>query len=249
MVKNKYLSLLTNVLDNAQQIVCVSEGLANDISKYTSKNIVVISNIVDTNFFVPEEPIKIDSFYRIFTLGYLTKVKGIDLLIKSVAELLRNNKHKDIKLIVGGNGPERENLMELVKSNGLENNVEFLGELNRNEVKSQLQLCDIFALPSRFETFGVALVEAMSMGKPVIATKTHGPKEFVINKVGYLINKEDIKELVNSIEDAIINKKSWKTNSSIIRNYAIEKFSEKVFLKKTSLLYDKTISKQMSHNK
>jgi glycosyltransferase involved in cell wall biosynthesis len=44
MVKNKYLSLLTNVLDNAQQIVCVSEGLANDISKYTSKNIVVIRN-------------------------------------------------------------------------------------------------------------------------------------------------------------------------------------------------------------
>ena len=74
-----------------------------------------------------------------------------------------------------------------------------LGGLSRQEVARQMRQCDVFVLPSRYETFGVVYAEAMACGKPVIATRTGGPDSFVTEQTGILIDVENQEQLTQAM--------------------------------------------------
>jgi N-acetyl-alpha-D-glucosaminyl L-malate synthase BshA len=120
-------------------------------------------------------------------------VKRIDNVI-SIFHLI--NKELDSKLILIGEGPEREKAEQQAKQLGILDKLVFLGKTN--EVERVLCLSDIFLLPSETESFGLAALEAMAAGLPVISSNTGGlPEVNVHGETGYLADVGDVEAMAN----------------------------------------------------
>jgi glycosyltransferase involved in cell wall biosynthesis len=101
----------------------------------------------------------------ILFLGVLRYYKGLDVLIRAMARVTG-------RLLIAGRGPKRADLEALTRELGLADRVTFLGEVSESERRLLLHACDVFALPSidRSEAFGIAQLEAMACGKPVVSS-------------------------------------------------------------------------------
>lgn len=107
----------------------------------------------------------------VFSLGRLVEYKGFEYLV-GAAEYLPDN----YRIVIGGAGPLRQDLQDKISEAGLEKKVRLLGYLTDDEVKEWFHKCDLFAMSSimKTEAFGIVQIEAMSCGKPVIATHIPG---------------------------------------------------------------------------
>ena len=105
------------------------------------------------------------------TLATLERRKGLDVLIEAFGDALRAGAPADARLWICGEGSERDALADLAHALGLGGQVRLLGRRERNDV---LAACDVFCLPSRSEGLGVAALEAMAVGKPVLASRVGG---------------------------------------------------------------------------
>jgi rhamnosyl/mannosyltransferase len=107
----------------------------------------------------------------VFSLGRMTYYKGFDVLIEAAATL-----PEDSVVIIGGDGELLDSYRTMVARRGLAGKVHLLGHIDDEELASHFEACDIFCMPStvRAEAYGVALVEAMVMGKPIVATHIPG---------------------------------------------------------------------------
>jgi glycosyltransferase involved in cell wall biosynthesis len=103
--------------------------------------------------------------------------KGLSVLLQSVALLKGRSGDSECQLLIVGEGPARASLEALSEELGLANRVRFAGA--RRDIPRILPLLDVFVLPSFYEGFGIAILEAMAAGKPVVATTVGGVPEFV----------------------------------------------------------------------
>mgnify|MGYP001217429076 FL=1 len=110
-----------------------------------------------------------------------------------------------------------------------------MGALDRKEVILHMNKCDAFVLASKFETFGVVFIEALSCGKPIISTKSGGPNSIVNSKNGLLVSVNNIEELSDAMLNLYRNYSQY--NSEDIRNDCYERFSEPVITKQILDLY------------
>ena len=161
----------------------------------------------------------------------------MDVLIKSFAK--NNVLLRECELYIGGNGEELENLKQLSKDLGVERNIKFLGELNREEVNYYMKNSDAFVLASRVETFGIVFIEAMYQGKPVIGTRTGGPDTFINNEVGLTVEVDNIDELSEAMSYIYNNYKQY--DNKVIKKYCIDTFSEKVIVEKLNKVYKEVL--------
>ena len=137
----------------------------------------------------------------ILFLGRIHKIKGLDLLIKSFNKVSNDN----VKLaIVGGDYGFLNTLKKLIAEYGLEDKVLFPGVLIGEDKKEALVDCDIFVMPSRYESFTTSGLEAMACEKPLILTKNNHIQDWVNNNVG-LVCDFDENDLSNCIETLINN--------------------------------------------
>lgn len=147
----------------------------------------------------PQNPLIIGS------LGRLSYEKGIDVLIDAFALLQEDTGLPDMRLHIGGDGSEYKALVKQVKKNGIEKSVKFEGWIEQRDIF--LRKLDIYCLPSRRETFGISLVEAMARGVICIAANCDGPQEILThNKDGFLISSNNPQVLADTIR-SIIEKK------------------------------------------
>ena len=119
---------------------------------------------------------------------------------------------------------------------GLSEKCRFLGSLAPSEVRNQMQQCDVFVLPSLQETFGIVLGEAMSCGKPVIATRCGGPEYVVTPETGLLVDAADPVALADAMERFILG--HVKYDPKIIRQTVKERFGKEAYLDNISKVYD-----------
>ncbi len=223
-------------LRNANSIVAVSNTLKEEIYLICPRPINVIHNIVDVDKFrlIKSKP---GSILNIGFLGGLgNDNKGLDLLIKSASLLER----KKFVLHIGGQGILLNNYKRMAKESGIEGNCIFYGEIPRDKIPDFYSNLDLFVLPSRYETFGIVLIEAMACGIPVIATRCGGPQEIVIQLTGILIEKENIEELTSAVKTLSENLISY--NKEAIRNYVKEIFGQHVFIEQQSRLYQEILT-------
>lgn len=117
----------------------------------------------------------------IFSLGRLVPYKGYSNLIKAAA-LLPDN----YVVIIGGTGPLREELDRIIDTLKLRDKVKLIGFVKDEEIAAYYTACDLFCLPSvqKTEAFGIVQIEAMSLGKPVVATKIPGSGTAWVNEHG-----------------------------------------------------------------
>ena len=155
----------------------------------------------------------------VVSVGELMYHKNHEVIIKALSLL----KNKNIKYIICGMGERLQFLKNLSKKFKVENNVKFLGY--RNDIGEILLVSDIFAHPSRREGLGIASLEAMTVGLPIITSNVHGLKDYSINnKTGYCLNPGDYKGFAKAINDLSNNKKLRK-EMGIHNKRAVEKFS------------------------
>lgn len=145
------------------------------------------------------------------TVGRLVKRKGHDKVIESIKDLVK--KHPNLKYVICGKGPERDNLESMVKEYKLEPYVVFTGDIGRNELESLYAISKLFIMLNReikekgdVEGYGIVFLEAGIHKLPVIGGNNGGVPDAVINgHTGFLVNSSDRKEILEVIETLIEN--------------------------------------------
>ena len=224
-------------LKNSSSVIAVSSSLKKEIIALYNRPVDIITNFADIDKFELCKT-KPNGDLNIGFLGELGSYnKGLDILLKAVSSL----KDKHIFLHIGGNGKLQEAFREMAKQLGIEANCRFYGEILPADVPSFYSKLDMFVLPSRYETFGIVLIEAMACGIPVIATKCGGPEEIVTMETGLLIEKDNPEELALAIKTIWAN--PGKYNKQTIRKYSADKYGQSVFAENTSNLYKSILNK------
>ena len=227
--------IIKYTLKNADKVISVSSYLKEIISKYYKNDITIIPNMVNCNEFLYYKSDKKNSNdkFTFLSLCYLKNNKGVDILIKAFSKYF---KEENVELIVAGDGPERLNLEKLAGELGVSHKVIFKGALSRDEVKKEMSNCNVFALASRFETFGVVLIEALSSGKPVISTKNGGANDIVNDSNGILVDVNNIDQFGEKMYYMYKNYNEY--DSYKIRKECIRKYSREVVTQKLLNIYD-----------
>lgn len=196
-----------------------------------------VPNIVSDEFLL--RPItKEDSCeFKFINVCLLTEKKKVDILIKAFSKSFKES--KNIKLEIGGDGPCLPSLKRLAEQEGVADQVTFLGMLQRHEVLDKVSKANAFVLSSEYETFGVVLVEALALGKPVIATRCGGPESIVIPEVGYLVQKNSVSELSQAMNHLYENKEQFVAEN--IRKYCADNYSEKSVIKRLGDIYKEAL--------
>jgi glycosyltransferase involved in cell wall biosynthesis len=185
------------------------------------KNVYRINNIINAPGNCRLRVAKNGTVYFLF-LGMIHPDKGIfDLL-----QVLHDHKTVlagKLKLFIGGNG-QVDRLQEIIERTGLQGLVEFKGWVTGHEKDNLLQFADVFVLPSYYEGSPVAMLEAMSYGKPVISTTVGGIPEIVEPGVnGWLHSPGDHQALLNAmlyyIDEPENIKKHGERSFQIVRHY------------------------------
>lgn len=236
-VRESYYKRIVNSYKSADKIIAVGNGLKKEIEGLTNrKDIKVIGNLVDLSLFDIRDIKKESDEFIFFSVAFLEGEKGFDTLIKAFSDKFRNEK---VRLVIGGDGSQREWLEGIAKNEGVENQITFTGALSREEVASWMNKCDAFVLPSRYETFGVVYIEALASGKPVIGTFNGGAEDIVSQNVGILVDIDNVKELSDAMEYIRKNNKAYTPEE--LRKYCTERFSSNVIIKKIINVYKEVI--------
>ena len=197
---------------NADLVHVISQSLAERAKKLGAENIVIIPNGVDSRLFKPMGKKELRKKYGIsaeekiiISVARLDPVKGVDYLIKATA--LVGGGIPDLRLIVIGDGEQRKQLEELINRLYLDSKVHLLGFLSHQQISEYLNMSDVFVLPSRHEGLGIALIEAMACGVPVIGSRVDGIPDVIDDgKNGILVPPGDVNELAEAIERLLRDK-------------------------------------------
>jgi len=191
------------------------------------REIEIMYSGVDTDLFKPlSEPsgkYLAEGGFKILTIARLHKYKGLEYLIEAM-QFLRDQM-PEVKLYMLGKGPEEKNLKNLVKRLGLESEIEFLQRSIPNyEMPFLYRECDIYVQPSLIEPYGIAVLEAMACGKPVIGTKVGGMTDTIKDdETGFLVEPGNAKELADRI--SVLKDRNKRTEMGIrAREWVVSKF-------------------------
>jgi glycosyltransferase involved in cell wall biosynthesis len=217
-------------ISNRKQIEVIPNGvsLSKDIScnqeKFLKK-----TNLESVSF----KKIKIVAY-----CGRLSKVKGIDYLIPAIPSILKNAQNTYFLFI--GEGELEKQLKNCENSN----HILLTGKIAHEEVFGLLKCADIFVLPSIREASSNALLEAMAVGLPIVATNVGGNPAMVAHgRTGILINPRDSVAIANAILDLLLNpqlRNKFKENTlKFIENFSWEKISKKLIC-----IYHKTLKSE-----
>jgi len=158
------------------------------------------------------------------------RYKGMDTLITALPRLL--TRWPELQLVLAGTGDDRGWLEDLMEKNGVHRHVHFLTGMNYPELAACYSACEIFALPSEGEGFGLVYLEAMACGKPVIGGTHGGAPEIIEDGVtGYLVPHGDTIQLATSIEALLADPAHAKEMGARGRQRAEHEFHFKAFAK------------------
>ncbi|MFH1231926.1 MAG: glycosyltransferase family 4 protein [Planctomycetota bacterium] len=170
----------------------------------------------------------------ICTVARLSEEKGIHYLIEALPLIIKEIPL--VKLILVGEGPLRKIIEQKAKEKGVFSNVIFLD--SSPDIAGILSASDIFVLPSLYEAFGLALVEAMIMRKPIIATRVGGIPEVIKDGwTGVLVSPADSNALAHNILSVLKNKSLQQSLGQSAYQYAKEHFDVEQMVNKTEELY------------
>lgn len=194
-----YEPVVTFSINASDGVTAVSEDLKEDTYKHfkVNKDIEVIPNFIDLQRFKKQ---KKDHFKTaicpedeklIVHTSNFRKVKRVEDVVKIFHNIRRKMK---AKLLLVGDGPERNHIETLCRELDTCGDVRFLGKLEA--VEEVLSVADLFIMPSEKESFGLAALEAMACEVPVISSNTGGLPELMINgKTGFMANVGDVAEM------------------------------------------------------
>src|SRR5205085_2816052 len=204
-----YAPVVAFSINRSDAITAVSNDLRDETRKifHIEKDIQVIYNFVDVQRFTRKP---IDAFKKVIApngerillhASNFRKLKRVE----DVVEIFYNvNKEVSSKLLFVGDGPERQAAEQLSRKLNICDQVQFVGK--QEQMEDILAIADLFLLPSEYESFGLAALEAMAAGVPVVSTNVGGLKEIIVPGVtGYMSNVKDIESMTNQALEILRN--------------------------------------------
>lgn len=212
----------------ASALIAVSSFVRDTIVSHTgeAERVRVIPIGVDPKAFPLASPASRRPDQILF-VGWINYMKGVDVLLRAM-ELLERRGQPGRLLVAGGTfyrhtRIQEERLRALAASLELGGRVRFLGRRPHTEIARLMAESAVVVLPSRAESFGAVLVEALASGTPVVATRCGGPEDIVTEDVGMLIATEDAHALADAL--AAVLQKLDRYEPEALREHAVRHFA------------------------
>jgi len=225
-----YLPAVKFSIEHSDCVTAVSQSLKDDTIRNfaTDKKIHVIPNFIDMKLFSGDKAcsgrLVEEGEMMISHISNFRPVKRTQDVITIFAGIREKMK---AKLILMGDGPDRDLALQHAQDLGIEDEIKFLGKTN--EVERVLCMSDLFLLPSSKESFGLAALEAMAAKNPVISSKSGGLPELNVDGVtGFLSEVGDVKEMIANSLRILENPKLKEEMSENARKRALEFDIEKI---------------------
>ena len=219
-----YNAIERGALLGAQRILCVSEYTRRQILRFLpalpAARAVVVPNTLDPCLSEKTNPpfdgsrIIGPSILTVSRLTAADNYKGVDTLIEALPLVRRS--YPQARLRVVGQGDDLPRLRALAASLGVAGAVEFAGKISDQLLRAEYEACDLFALPSRREGFGLVFLEAMTHGKACIGARAGGVPEVVNDDVGQLVEYGNIPDLAAAVTDLMRHPR----DSEVVRRHA-----------------------------
>lgn len=232
--------IIKKIWKEAYFVIANSQGLAELALKSSpEKEIGIIPNGIDIEEFFPDPNKKETDKFTIVCVSRVTPRKGIRFLIQAFNVL--SKRYDFLRLVIVGDGNEKESLENLVFSLGLKDKVLFTGPVLHEKVLEYYQKANIFALPSMNEGMSNTMLEALACGLPLVSTNTGGTKELIEDgQNGFIVKMKEYYDLAEKIEKFLLNRNLEKEMGQKSRELA-EKLAWSVVADKYINLYDKTV--------
>ncbi len=241
-----------SVLYRLENILSKKSKAVIAISDSVKEHLIKINNIPENKVQVIYNGIDIDRIDKIVkdtaneinndkviigTIGRLHPIKGIDVLLNAFKMILDNHPNTYLELI--GDGEIRSNLESQSKTLRINENVNFLGQLLPQDTIKRLNTWDVFVLSSLSEGFGIVIIEAMALSKPVVASKVGGVLGIVEDKItGYFVQPQNPIELSEKILNLIYNPYNRKAMGILGRKRIEKKFNITRTVSEYEMLYE-----------
>lgn len=237
-ISDKHYKRFRHLLKFADTIVTVSKNLQTHfLEEKLGKKSTVIWNGITAPKFDPQEVARINKQYRnnradfiIGTAVVMSEQKGLKYLVEAAKHII--DKYPEIKFMLIGDGPLKTDLEHQVRGLNLENNFYFPGY--KKDIPNYIKTMDIFIMPSLWEGFSIALLEANALGIPIITTDVGGNSEIIKNEInGLLVPAKNPDALAKAVISLFLDrtlreqftengKKLFKENfevSKMVKNY------------------------------
>jgi len=213
-----FAKVVSNVIVNSH---VVRKSVSNLTKYLKDKPEVIYHGIITESVVFSEGTTK-----NIAIVGRLSNEKGVDIALHVMQKVLVQ--HPDAKLWIVGEGKERKNLIRITSELGIQDSVEFHGFISGSEVENIMVQCSILIMTSRWEGFGLVLLEAMKLRIPCIAFNHLAANEIIIdNETGFLIPDSNIDLMANKICYLLSNPEACQLMGKNGNDLLKEKFSIK----------------------
>lgn len=241
-----YKPAVTFSINNSDAVTSVSQSLKDDTLRLFNikKEIEVVPNFIDTKKYENlysdcERELIASKNEKIIThISNIRKVKRVDDVIEIFDRI---QKKLPAKLVIVGDGPEKESLENLCKKKGIDEKVLFVG--NSHEVDKILCFSDLFILPSEHESFGLVALEAMVCGVPVISSNAGGlPEVNIHGESGYLSDVGNVDEMAENALKILENNGTHQLFKRKAKENA-QRFETKLIVPLYEEIYKKSLAK------
>lgn len=229
----------------ANKVIAVSKALAREAVKFfrlPRNRVVAIHNGIDLPRISFSRFKKENEEHLILSVGRLVWRKGYKYLFDAMPHVL--SEYPDAKLIVVGYGNQKISLQRYAKKLGIDGFVHFLDKVSRETLYSLYRKAEVYVQPSLYEPFGITILEAMSMRKPVVATNVGGIPEIITNGVeGLLVEPGNSLQLAKAITSVFSDSSLMRRLGNNARRRVERDFTWETIAKKTLELYKQVLCK------
>lgn len=212
--------------------VGISDTITDQIRNlYSTSNVETVYNPVDESIFYPKLNVKDDKIIHFISIGRLVEQKNYKLLVETFQELLCEINFADLTVL--GDGNLKDELLDLIEDKN-RNKIHFLG--NKSNVADYLRKSDVFILTSIYEGLPMTILEAISVGLPIICTDVGGNKDIVTNN-GILVDSNCKNDLILAMKKILDDNLRSELANNSLNNV------KKYYLSNISLLYEDLYNK------
>lgn len=214
---------------NASELIAVSNYLALSLKKAfpsVKRTWKVVPNMVGQQFLDAKITNWKKNFFQFVTVCSLDENKGVEDLIRAFANSFKSN--CNYKLLIVGRGSLYQKLRELACELSIIDQVDFTGEVTREEVLENIMKSDALVVSSKVETFGIVVIEALALGVPVVSTRCGGPLDTINNMNGVLVDVSSVESIGQGLIYMSANRSKY--DPVVLREFCAEKFSCKTVM-------------------